>query len=63
MYELGRPLFKKASGSVIIFDGFDKDGMILAHVKDFTGEEFQTMYLDSILARGYWEQVENESDE
>jgi hypothetical protein len=64
MYEIGKPIFKKSSGSVIIFDGLDKDKMPLAHIKDFKGEEFQVMYLDSILARGYWEEIINtESDE
>jgi hypothetical protein len=62
MYEPGKPIFKKASGSVIIFDKLDKDGMPLAHVKDYNGEEFQVMYLDSILARGYWEEINTESD-
>jgi len=53
----GTVLYKRESGSLVIYDGKDKNGEYLAHIKNADGEEFDTQFLGSILARGYWEAV------
>jgi hypothetical protein len=53
----GTVLYKKESGSLIIYDGENESGEYLAHIKDSNGYEYPSMLLGSILARGYWDAV------
>jgi hypothetical protein len=55
--EKGTVLYKKASGSLVIYDGKNEADEYLAHVKEPNGTEYDSQLLGSILARGYWEAV------
>ena len=55
--EIGTVLYKKESGTVVLYDGKDTNGEYLAHIKTFDGVEYEVQLLGSILARGYWEAV------